>query len=303
MEVRQLQHVRALAESGNYHKASRALGISQPALTKSIQQIEHELGVRLFNRHGKAVSPTAFGEIVARAAREVVTALDGMTRAIGQVANLEAGELTIGAGTYVADVWLGAVISRLLRRSPRLALTLRVDHWDALAEMLRLGRIDLFVANVEAVQNRSEFRVIPFPEQGSVWIARDGHPLASRKQPQRSDLANYPVVGPPTPEFLRRWLDAETANGRVSLRKIDTLSVALIKAMVRHGDAISLVHPDMVREELASGAFVSLEFNAPPILMPAGLAWLADRSLSPAGIAFVRELLVEVGLEPDLALE
>ncbi|MFO0955981.1 MAG: LysR family transcriptional regulator [Isosphaeraceae bacterium] len=297
-----MRHVLALVEFGNFHKASRALKISQPALTKSIQQVEHDLGVRLFDRHGKAVAPTAFGEIVSRTAREVIDALDGMTRAIGQVANLEAGELSVGAGSYVADVWLGPVVSRLLRRSPRLGLTLHVDHWDPLAEMLRRGRIDLFVANLEPVQDRPEFRVIPFPGQSAIWIARRGHPLSGRAKPRRSDLAEYPLIGPPVPEFLRRWLDAEKPGTRVPLRKIDILSVGLIKAMVRQGDAISLVHPDMVREELARGHFVIIEFDAPPIQLPVGLAWLADRSLSPAGLAFAREMLAEVGMDPNAAL-
>ena len=72
--------------------------------------------------------------------------------------------------------------------------------------------------------------------------------------------------------------------------------------MIREGDAISLVHPDMVRAELASGEFAVLEIDAPPLHLRGGVAWLAEKSPSPAALAFIRELLIEVGLDPDSLL-
>jgi DNA-binding transcriptional LysR family regulator len=76
----------------------------------------------------------------------------------------------------------------------------------------------------------------------------------------------------------------------------------MIKAMVREGDAVSLVHPDAVRVELARGHFVTLDFGAPPLTFRTGLVWLADRSLSPAGRAFAREVLAEVGIDAESSL-
>jgi DNA-binding transcriptional LysR family regulator len=72
--------------------------------------------------------------------------------------------------------------------------------------------------------------------------------------------------------------------------------------MVREGDAVTLVHPDSVRVELARGEFVTLDFGAPPLTFDTGLVWLADRSLSPAGIAFARELFKELGIEAESSL-
>jgi hypothetical protein len=76
----------------------------------------------------------------------------------------------------------------------------------------------------------------------------------------------------------------------------------MIKAMVREADAVSLIHPDEVKVELARGDFVSLDFGAPPVTFHTGLVWLADRSLSPAAIAFAREMFAEVGIDPELSL-
>ncbi|WP_161602383.1 LysR family transcriptional regulator [Tautonia marina] len=303
MELRQLRHVLTLVEVGNYHRAAERLQLTQPALSKSIQQLERELGVSLFDRHGKTVVPTVFGELVARSSQDVITTIDGMTRAIRKYVDLEDGELSLGAGSYVSDVWLGPVVGRVMRRFPQLRLTLHVEHWHLLPEMLRRMQIDLFVANVEHLRDQKEFRIIEFPPQEGIWVCRADHPLSALKSPERSALKDYPLIGPPIPPSIRHWLDSGSSRHARPDRKIDTTSVAMIKAMIREGDAVSLVHPAMVRSEIASGDFVILHFDAPPLAIHAGMAWLADRSLSPAALAFARELLIEVGLNPESSLE
>ncbi|WP_169978526.1 LysR family transcriptional regulator [Tautonia rosea] len=303
MELRQLRHVLTLVEVGNYHRAAERLDLTQPALSKSIQQLERELGVSLFDRHGKTVVPTVFGELVAQSAREVLQTIEGMARTVKKYVDLEDGELSLGAGAYVADVWLGSVVGRVMRRFPQLHLTLHVEHWHVLPELLRRRQIDLFVANVEHLRDQKEFRVIEFPPQEGIWVCRADHPLSTLKSPERSVLKDYPLIGPPIPPSIRHWLDSGSSRHERPHRKIDTTSVTMIKAMIREGDAISLVHPDMVRSELAHGDFVILHFNAPRLAFHAGMAWLADRSLSPAALAFARELLIEAGLDPDASLE
>lgn len=72
--------------------------------------------------------------------------------------------------------------------------------------------------------------------------------------------------------------------------------------MVREGDAVSLVHPHSVRVGLTRGEFVTVDFGAPPRTFHTGLVWLADRSLSPGGIAFARELFKELGIEAESSL-
>jgi LysR family cyn operon transcriptional activator len=89
VESRQYRHVLALAGHASFRKASKELGISQPALTKSLFQSERELGQRLFDRHGQTISPTVFGVIAIDTARQMPDSQEAMTRAIGQTASLE----------------------------------------------------------------------------------------------------------------------------------------------------------------------------------------------------------------------
>jgi DNA-binding transcriptional LysR family regulator len=100
VELRQYRHVLVLANHASFRKVFEELGISRPALTKSLFQIEREVGHRLFDRHGQSVSPTVFVAIVADTARRMLDSQDVMTRAIGQTAALDAGELSVGAVAY-----------------------------------------------------------------------------------------------------------------------------------------------------------------------------------------------------------
>src|SRR5262249_10282310 len=131
---------------------------------------------------------------------------------------------------------------------------------------------------------------------------RAGHPLAGREPPTRSALCEYVLMSPPITSRVQRWLVADDRRSRGFRRQINTTSLTALKAMVREGDAVSLVHPDSVKVELERGEFVTLDFDAPPITFDAGFVWLADKSLSPAGIAFARELFKELGIEAESSL-
>jgi DNA-binding transcriptional LysR family regulator len=110
------------------------------------------------------------------------------------------------------------------------------------------------------------------------------------------------MISPQLTPTIRRWLEAGERRSLGFRRYVNTTSVTMLKAMARESDAISLIHPDEVRVELAQGDFMPLDFSAPPLTFHTGLVWLADRSLSPAGIAFTREMFEEVGVDAESSL-
>jgi DNA-binding transcriptional LysR family regulator len=156
---------------------------------------ERELGQRLFERHGQTISPTVFGAIVVDTARKMLDSQEAMTRA-GQTVALDAGELSVGVGPYTADTWMGQVTGRVLQRYPRLGISIHVEPWESLPDLLRRGRVDLSVASIEQIRGRKEFRVVEFPEQRGIWICRVGHPRTGRVSPSRSDLCDYVMISP-----------------------------------------------------------------------------------------------------------
>jgi DNA-binding transcriptional LysR family regulator len=160
----------------------------------------------------------------------------------------------------------------------------------------------MFVASIEHIRRCKDFHIFELPEQRGIWICRAGHPLAGHQSPTRSALREYVMISPPVTSRIQRWLVADDRRSRGFRRQFNTTSLIALKAMIHEGDAVSLLHPGSVQVELARGEFVTLDFGAPPLTFHTGLVRLADRSLSPAGIAFARELFHELGIESESSL-
>ncbi|CAN0606737.1 unnamed protein product, partial [Ectocarpus sp. 12 AP-2014] len=93
--VRQLRHVLALCEHQNYRKAAQALNLTQSALSVSIRRLEEDYGVALFVRDRSGVTPTEFGEVIARVAAQTVSALENARREVDLLRNLGSGQVVI----------------------------------------------------------------------------------------------------------------------------------------------------------------------------------------------------------------
>jgi DNA-binding transcriptional LysR family regulator len=100
-----------------------------------------------------------FGAIIDDTARKMLDSQEAMTRAIEPTAALDAGELSVGVWPYSG---------RLPRRYPRLRISIHIDQWESLPDLLRRGRVDLFVASIVQTRGRKEFRVVEFPEQREI---------------------------------------------------------------------------------------------------------------------------------------
>ena len=98
--LNQLKYALALEAHGNFYRAAAALNISQPALSRSIQQLEKSMGVILFNRDPDRVVPTDFGKILLARARTIVGESEEMQREMEQLQDLGAGHLNISLGVY-----------------------------------------------------------------------------------------------------------------------------------------------------------------------------------------------------------
>ena len=98
MELKSLRHFVALVEHQGFARAGEAIGLSQPALSRSIQNLEQRLGCELVSRSGKGIELTPQGELVLEHARRLIAGSTAMRNALRQFNNLEAGELLIGGG-------------------------------------------------------------------------------------------------------------------------------------------------------------------------------------------------------------
>ena len=178
--IRQVEIVKALANHRHFGLAAKALGVSQPALTRSLKQIEADLGVALFDRQG--VTPTPFGEIVLRHGERAAAEFHELMREITLAKGLEIGELRIALGPYPADISGERAVGVLLQRHPKVFVEMRSANWErAVADVLD-GAVDLGFAEAGKAAkipiyrlSRSEIlRCSSSAPPGILWPGRSG---------------------------------------------------------------------------------------------------------------------------------
>jgi LysR family hydrogen peroxide-inducible transcriptional activator len=186
--LRQLQYAAAVAEARNFRKAAEACHVSQPSLSAQLAELEHALGVRLFERDRRHVLVTPAGEDLLVRARRILVAADDLVDAGRRARDPFAGTLRLGVIPTISPYLLPAVVPALRKRFPRLTLQWAEDKTEVLRDALREGRLDGAVLAVEADIGEVEVDV----------IARDAFVLAT---PRRHALGRH--EGPVSPRELR----------------------------------------------------------------------------------------------------
>ena len=296
LDIREIQHVTALGRFRSFARAAESLDISQPALSKSIRGIETSLGVQLFDRSRKGVSPTAFGEIILSASGPLLRGVDEVLAEIRRVKGLEAGTLRIGAGSFALDMSVAETVIRLAKRHPSLHLRLVLDDWESLTRKVVAGSLDVAVAEVTAAEQESQLSVERTGEHRGVFYCRSGHPLLSRTQVTFEDISGFPFAMSPLPGRVAPFFERIGAAGRIDpasshfLPAITLDSVILMKRAVHETNAISWAPKVLIASELHDGSLVALPFAPPWARLNYGIFRRADRPVTPAMEMFLVEL-------------
>ena len=295
IDLRQLEQFLAVARHLHFGRASRELGMGQPALSKSIQRLEETLGAKLLDRSRKSVCLTPVGEVVARRARHMVADCEDLKREVNLLVDGEIGSLTIGVGPAMGESYIATAIARIAQAHPQARIVVRNDHWQQLTEWLFDGHLDIFAADITELECDERLNVARLPSEKFVWFCRNRHPLAGKKRVTRDDLLAFPLVTPRMPQWASDWF-AEVDVDRTkaisgSYSTVECESYSVLKRMVLASDCISAAMRPTIADELESGALVKLPIESPSIKTNAGIVRLRDRTISPLADAFAAEVL------------
>jgi DNA-binding transcriptional LysR family regulator len=300
--VRQIEVVRALAKRRHFGLAAKQLGVSEPALSGSLKQLETELGVRLFDRQG--VTPTLFGEIVLKHGERAATEFNELMRELTLAKGLEIGELRIAAAPYPADISGQHAIGVLADRYPNLLIRFRVADGRRVVEDVRQGAVDLGFADVSEAEHDPELCVETIRGSQGIFFCRAGHPLTRQERITFDDLLDYPLVGPSyssrtsasMPKILRRFGVIDEVEKRFHPRiLVETFHTA--RRVVLASSAIAAAIPCQIERELKEGLFTILPVETSWLRANYGFITKRGRTPSPAVIAFmeiVREIEREI---------
>ena len=252
MDLRQLEILQAIAETGSFTACGRKLHVSQSAISRQILLLEAELGEPLFLRVGRQVrmTPAAeslvqLGQRVFHDVRETVGAITDRTRELR-------GTLRLSGGMTVCLYVFPPLLKHLRRVHPQLDVRLRVATADRSVEEIRAGRIDVGLLTLPIEE--SDLVSLPVLREELLVVTPPRHPLARRPRLLADDLANYPFVlfepGSATRQVIDRFFASEKIVPTVVM---DTENVEIIKAMVKTGVGISIVPYQAVAREVRSG--------------------------------------------------
>ena len=313
LELQQLRQVLALAEHGSFVRAAAALHISQPALSRSIQNLERRFGSELFVRSSSGVVPTDLGRLYIERARDVLRMADELDRDAVTHGALSTGRVAVGGGPYPTESFLGPAAARFTGQFPRIQVQLRARDWDELLRELRSRELDFFIAETSTLQQEADLEVVPTPSAHSVYlVTRAGHPLTGRGQVSVADALAWPFVSPS--RIPPRVLDPLMAAHRDAIRhapiqrpfpSIQTAGLAAMKRILAMSDAVGGTILSCIASELESGQLVLLA-TEPWLHLHYGVVSLKGRPWTQAAerlLEFVLDAERQAAVEEQRLLE
>ncbi|MEM9749411.1 MAG: LysR family transcriptional regulator [Pseudomonadota bacterium] len=199
MELRQLRHFLEIVDSASFCKAAEKLHITQPALSKSMRNLEDSLGVKVLDRLGSGVSPNAYGEVLYKYATLVTQELRRAVDEIDDMRGKGAGVVRVGAGVTILKYFLPWAIRSYISAEEGSSVHMRQGLRSRLLAMLRRGELDLVVASVDPSREEEDlYKEILFEDKLTV-VASKNHPMFGRAEAlSLEDLSTYKWVLPDT---------------------------------------------------------------------------------------------------------
>lgn len=310
LDLRQLRHVLALDRYRNFARAAEAIGLTQPALSRSLQALEDEVGARLFDRDRTRVEPTTVGTRLIELAGPLLTQAKIVERDLRQMVGLASGLLRIGAAPYPAELSVGPAVGRLVRSYPSIQIDLSVADWPELLKRVLADDLDLAIAEASHASDDERLIIEPLPSHRGVFYCRAGHPLADRHGLTLADLRGFPMAFTAVPKRLLELISGSDAplsdelpeGAFVTAIRVGTPTLA--KQIVMESDAVSAALPRQIEHEVTRGSLVVLPIEVPGLTTGYGVIRLARRTPSPAAAAFLAALRsvedeIDVGQRAD----
>ena len=298
VSVRQLRLIATVAEVGTMVRAGEAIGMTQSAVTKAVRDLEMDLGVDLFERGNRGVTPTIYGEALVSHARRVLAQLEHAAEEIDDLAHGAGGRVAIGT-LLAASAWLlPTAITRLRAERPRVAVDVVEGTNDRLQPMLLRGDLDMVVGRLSEFRHRAGVDQEPLYSDGVVILARPEHPLSCRDSLSLADLQEADWILPPAETTLRRQLEKAFFDAGLDPPRCAVQSVSILtnRQLLYDTDLIGAWPRGVAADDLAQGRLVPLAVRLDEILWPVGVATRKLAQLSPAADALLA-MLRAVGQE------
>ncbi len=290
LTLRQFRYFIAVAESNSVASAARMVSIAQSAITKSIQELEDELGVRLFERTTKGMLLTPEGNRFLVSARKVLSAVADATSLQKDTVKALDGELAIGVSSLVAGYYLSELIARFRRSCPNVHLRLIEERPEFLEHLLINGEIDVAIMLSSMLEDRQALAsetLLRSPNQ--VWVSSN-HPLSGKEELTLAECAVYELI---ELQADRISCQMKTVWQRYSLKPkvlMSTTSLEAIRSLVGQGAGIAVLPDFLYRPWTLDAEHVDVRPLRDAVdTIDIGLVWRRGASIKPEAQEFINE--------------
>ncbi len=244
MDLKQLEYFVRVAELGSFTRASTALGIAQPALSRQVRLLEVELRQNLLVRNGRGATPTEAGKLLLAHGRGILHQVERAKEELGRVRGALAGRVAIGLPTSVAKVLTVPLTREFRQRLPQASLSISEGLSTNLLEALLTGRLDIAV--LYNASPAPDVDLTPLLEEDLFLLQRRGSEAVDADITLR-EVANVPLVIPSRPNAIRMLVENELANiGCRPTIALEIDGVAAILDLVADGAGCALLSRNAV---------------------------------------------------------
>ena len=291
LRMRQVALLLAIGQHRTLRAAAAQLGLSQPAATKMLQELESAMGHALFDRVGRGLQLTAAGHCVLAYFEGLQGHFDALTRELGELEQGSAGKLCIGSIMAASPAVLTQALIRLKALYPLLTIEITVDTSDRLSDALRRGDLDLVIGRVPDT-NAGAFSFSPIAEEALSIVASPQHPLAGQARVAWAELLAYPWILQPHGSPMREVMEHEFKNQRSPLPRglIETASILTTTNLIGNSDMLAVMPTEVAERYEAHGLLACLRYTVRQRLSVYGTIAARDRPAGPAATQLMQFL-------------
>lgn len=292
LKLKHLQLIVALDEFRHLGRSAEFLSLTQPAVSKSLAEVERMFGLELFVRSTRGTEPTAYGHKVARFARSVLADFDRTREDIGAIASGGAGRVRVGTMVVAMPGLVAQAVALLKAEAPNTVVSIEEGDLSRLLPRLRVGELDVIVGRLEPGYAAPDLETEALYTEGMRVVVAPGHPLARQRQPTWADLASQPWVVPPAWASSRVKLYQLFYKHRLEppANVIESASYLVTTTFLRQSTCVAFVADAVARQLEQEGQAVALPMAVPIELPPVGLLRLRSTIRTPAGERLLRAL-------------
>lgn len=275
MDLRQLEIVQAVAETGSFTGAGRKLHVSQSAISRQILLLEQELNDTIFLRVGRRIRITPAGESLVQLSHRVFGDIKETVTLIEETQQVLSGTLRLAGGMTVCMYVFPMLLQEYRRLHSRVEVKLISGHSQRMIQEIRAGTADLGFITLPVQE--PELVTVPAMEEEMLLVTRPSHPLAKKKRVVSQDLVQQPFVLFEAGSNSRRVIDEFFVKEHVQPRIVmETENVEILKALVRAEMGITIIPYQAVAREVRGGQLSCARIAGVPLLRQTG--WVYQRS-------------------------